>query len=412
MSLREVVPEERTVTLTEAVNNIGAGGRATFEPFSPAVVEFCSALSQAVSRDPEARLYPELIALAFHMRAGAIRELEQEFCASAGRDSVFVPQGTVFHIPPANVDTIFLYSWLLSVLAGNRNIIRLSQRSSPQADLLCRVFRATAARFPAMWANTTMYRYGHELDITAAFSRLCDVRVIWGGDATVNAIREVPLPAHAREIGFPDRFSLAAAKARAVLDLSDPALTSLAERFANDVFWFDQMACSSPRLLAWVGSSEEAAEASRRLLGAVSRSLSDKRFHLQIGLSMEKFLFVSRAAINGKIGYVQKDYFPLLVAGIDSLENFDRSHCGGGLLWETRLDALTSIAPFLDRRDQTLTSFGFERSEMHELIVSAGGRGIDRAVPFGQALNFHHYWDGMDLLHQFTRRVHLISSVA
>ncbi|MFC6804089.1 acyl-CoA reductase [Deinococcus caeni] len=39
-----------------------------------------------------------------------------------------MPRGLVFHVPPANVDTIFIYSWLMSVLAGNRNVIRLSSR--------------------------------------------------------------------------------------------------------------------------------------------------------------------------------------------------------------------------------------------------------------------------------------------
>jgi len=32
-----------------------------------------------------------------------------------------------------------------------------------------------------------------------------------------------------------------------------------------------------------------------------------------------------------------------------------------------------------------------------------GGRGIDRVVPFGQALSFASVWDGYDLLTEFTR---------
>ena len=37
----------------------------------------------------------------------------------------------------------------------------------------------------------------------------------------------------------------------------------------------------------------------------------------------------------------------------------------------------------------------------------ADGPGLDRLVPFGQALTFNRYWDGYDLLQEFTRRVYL-----
>ena len=44
------------------------------------------------------------------------------------------PRGLVFHVPPANVDTIFVYSWALSALAGNPNVVRISSRSAGAAD--------------------------------------------------------------------------------------------------------------------------------------------------------------------------------------------------------------------------------------------------------------------------------------
>ena len=35
------------------------------------------------------------------------------------------------------------------------------------------------------------------------------------------------------------------------------------------------------------------------------------------------------------------------------------------------------------------------------------GRGIDRIVPFGQALSFGTLWDGFDLLAELTRTIHI-----
>src|SRR5438876_12279241 len=118
-----------------------------------------------------------------------------------------VPRGLVFHVPPANVDTIFIYSWLISVLTGNRNIVRLSKRASPQTDVICRVFNATLATAGrSLRQNTVMLRYGHEPEITEALSAVADVRILWGGDATITAVRSFPLPPHATELTFPDRY--------------------------------------------------------------------------------------------------------------------------------------------------------------------------------------------------------------
>ena len=46
-------------------------------------------------------------------------------------------------------------------------------------------------------------------EITDAFSALCNVRVIWGGDMTVAELRQSKIPARTTEITFADRHSIA-----------------------------------------------------------------------------------------------------------------------------------------------------------------------------------------------------------
>ena len=159
-----------------------------------------------------------------------------------------MPRGLVFHLPPSNVDTIFIYSWLLSALAGNANIVRMSERATGAALAVCRLFNQIAKDADPLIAHTTaILRYGHEREITAAISALSDVRVIWGGDATVNTIRTIPLPPHATELTFPDRYSLSVLDAAQYCELDQAERQSLATQFYNDMYWFDQMACSSPQ---------------------------------------------------------------------------------------------------------------------------------------------------------------------
>lgn len=79
---------------------------------------------------------------------------------------------------------------------------------------------------------------------------------------------------------------------------------------------------------------------------------------------------------------------------------------GSGLFWEYGVSSLDELAPALDRRSQTLISHGVAREEWAELITRYNLK-IDRIVPFGQALQFDHIWDGIDLLTEFSRLVSL-----
>ena len=82
------------------------------------------------------------------------------------------PRGIVFHLPPANVDTIFVYSWALSALAGNSNVVRISARSAGAADAILEALNeALADADPVIAATQRMVTYGRDDAITAALSR-------------------------------------------------------------------------------------------------------------------------------------------------------------------------------------------------------------------------------------------------
>jgi hypothetical protein len=68
---------------------------------------------------------------------------------------------------------------------------------------------------------------------------------------------------------------------------------------------------------------------------------------------------------------------------------------------------LEELVPLLTERDQTLSYFGFARSQLKELALSLPIRAIDRIVPIGTALNFSTIWDGGNLLQSFSRQVDL-----
>jgi hypothetical protein len=60
-----------------------------------------------------------------------------------------------------------------------------------------------------------------------------------------------------REVAFADRYSLSVISAESVALASPDTITKLCSAFYNDVYLMDQNACSSPQLLAWVGSDSQ-----------------------------------------------------------------------------------------------------------------------------------------------------------
>ena len=406
MTVEQVVPASASVELSDVLDAF-AQPRATLEPFSDAVLQFCAEFSNALFKDAEARSFPELQALAFWMRKAELLRMREEFEKLATAASVRVPRGLVFHVPPTNVDTIFLYSWLVAVLTGNRNIIRLSPRASRQTQVICRIFNSSLqAAGSALRCNTVVLRYGHEIEITAQISVAADVRIMWGGDATIRTIGAIPVAPHSTQLTFPDRYSFAVISAGRYLEASPDRRERLAEECFNDIFWFDQMACSSPRLLLWQGQPAQAAAASREFMVLLKAQTERKRYRVQPATRLDRFTFACAAAIDQTADAYQ-DLQQFTVLDVDRLEQMSREHCGGGLLFQHRIARLEDLIPFVQRRDQTMTYFGFEPEELRTLVRRLNGRGLDRVVPAGQALQFNRLWDGYDLFQELTRHVHI-----
>ncbi|MEU4423070.1 acyl-CoA reductase [Actinoplanes sp. NPDC024001] len=401
-TVRRLLPEAADADVADLLRELTATRAEA--PFRAEAMDFCADFAQRLRR--EARGLPEAQALAFWLRGAGIRRLAGHFAELGGDGVVLVPRGTALHIPPANVDTIFMYSWLLSTLVGNRNVVRLSDRAGEQALLIVDVLRDLfrAGNHPSVQASTAVVQYGHDRQITDALSAACDLRVVWGGDATITEIRRSPLPPHATELTFPDRFSLAVFRAGSYLALDDARRDRLAQRFYNDAYAFDQLGCSSPRLVVWVGDQATAEYAGADLFDRLAEVTRERDYAVATSTAIAKLAYTRRAAIDWPVGRARSYGSRLTVLPLDRYADVRGEFCGGGVFFQFRVGSLGDLASRIDRRDQTLVQFGFEAAELTGLVRELNGRGIDRVVPVGEALTFHHIWDGHDLLQSFTRR--------
>jgi len=136
---------------------------------------------------------PATAALGFWLRKSHLTEIINQNQHLLGNNKVRIsPSGTVFHICPSNVDTMFLYSLAISLLAGNKNILRISQRvSDPLLDLIFDLINEVINRdeFIHLQDYLSIVTYGHDEEINSYFSQIADVRIIWGGDNTINTLK-------------------------------------------------------------------------------------------------------------------------------------------------------------------------------------------------------------------------------
>lgn len=375
-------------------------------PFGPEQLGFAAALSRLLTTQSVIRPYPELVALGFWLRLANLQRMQQAFVSSrAGRS--FLPRGVVFHVAPSNVDTIFVYSWLLSLLAGNRNVIRISSRESPQTRLLldCIAELFALPQWQGIAARTAVVRYGHEDVPSAWLSNHCDLRVVWGGDATVEKFRNFKLPVHATELNFANKLSLCMLDSAGVAALQEARLAQLANAFCNDAYWFGQMACSSPHLVFWLGGAASAHEAEARFWVAVKRELDSRADSISAANSMNKVVAADSIAIEITQARIEATDPRVTRVLLPTPAMRDELYCGAGLFQEIVIGELADLLPHLTRRIQTVCYFGIDHTVWQEFVRTRLPAGIDRIVPVGHALDFESTWDGIDLFGAMLREV-------
>ena len=377
---------------------------ALWAPFDPRAVDFLTDLSAELRRDPATRRREAEAALAFWCRPAHLEELARRHASPLPR----LGRGLVFHLAPGNVPALFAYTLAAGLLAGNANVVRLSSHRAEGEAALLAVLRRVLDRpeHAAVRARTCLITYPRDSGATAAWCARCDARVVWGGDDTVAAVRAMPMPPHAVELCFPDRWSLALLSRRAVSELDDGALAELARRFYNDTYQMDQNACSSPQLVLWLedGGAEDcrsrwweavAAQAARRYpFGPFQAARKLEQLCLS-AMTMQAPAVLRTERYGGNLVYVAELGRP--AGPLPPLKG------GFGLFYQGALGALEELPPLLTPKAQTLVCGGVDPGRTAALLAQMGARGVDRVVPLGRALDFDTVWDGKDLIASLSR---------
>ena len=371
-------------------------------PFASERVDLVARVADALLGSRQSTASGPAAHFAFWTRRAALAKIAANFAARVPQHALARPRGLVFHLPPQNVETVFLYSWALSYLAGNANIVRLPQAISAVCARSS-ISSSNGWRLRATSRNCS-FTTRRKATLGAKISARSDARVVWGGDAKVALFAPLPLRNGGKSIWFGDRFSFSTVNGAALDKLDEAALRALAKKLHNDVFVFDQMACSSPHALYVVGDTAAHAPAVRRLLDASAAEWTMDDPAGRVGHAIGKMTAAFYAAGSGRASSVnwQNTNLTSFVASAPERQDL---RVGGGFLGVVFVRSLDEVASFIRESDQTITYFGWERGEVEAVAASRTGPGVSRWAPIGTALDFDFIWDGYDIPFELTRLI-------
>ena len=371
--------------------------KVTLPPFYEGTIEAFSQLGLFLMKN--GRSEPSIVAAGYWLRKKHLLTIKQQY-----HDRCNTAKGVAFHIAPGNVDTLFFYSIVVSVLSGNQTILRISNKLTQETQFFIELladFFNDHKKHDAVYALIHIIQYQHDTDhghdITLQLSLFADARVIWGGDAAVAKISEIPQKIDANNITFPDRYSVA------VIHLeNDSEIGNAVNQLITDIKPFYQQACSSPKVIYWLDTAQQLQEKFwllfiEKTTEQLSLSTSDLISQL---VYLQRLPLLLNHAVKNKLNVEKYNELQKVDVEFITLDAI-KAHCG---LWTLLSQQITNLADIkLFSHCQTVTTSGIDVSIIEQWQQSAKlAETAKRFVPAGQALTFSHIWDGIDLIDSLT----------
>ena len=381
------------------------------KPFDGIVINFFDTVSKSILSNKTINSLPEIAALGFWLRKANLIKVKQQNEHLFGNGIYNIsPLGKVFHICPANVDTMFIYSLTVSVLMGNKNLLRVSSRmDAPHVSLLFEIINNTIGKdkYTVFKEYINIISYPHTDIISTSISENVNARVIWGGDNTIKTFKGFDTAPRTKDIVFADRVSVLCINCKSYNLLQNNELKVVLRNFYNDAYTFDQMGCSSPQTIYFIGSKTDSDTCINKFRKEASDYLA---VHYENDISSLASLKLNRMvddAINNILVSQVGDNYLKLIEVNSKIDESILHGCGGGYFYVKHIESAKALIELNNPKLQTVSYFGLSNDDLNLLIDLSNGEGIDRIVPLGQALNFNYIWDGYNLFDELSKKVYI-----
>lgn len=383
-------------------NSAVVAGMVSIRPldlFNDGVLDFFNDLSKKLLKF--GREYSDVATFGFWCRKAALLKEKEKYDDIACR----LGKGVVFHSTPSNVPVNFAFSFATGLLAGNANIVRIPGKPFEQVKIITDAVRELVETSHFEIAPYVAFvKYLPNKEITDTFCAISNTRVVWGGDGTISEMRQSQLRPRANEITFADRHSITVIDADGYLNIDDKAKVALA--FYNDTYFSDQNACTAPRVIVWLGKNIK--DAQTEFWTNVHTLVREKYTIAPVQAVGKLTAFYKTASqVDTKLVYDSASGPDQLITRVEvsKLDGLMKYKYNSGFFFEYNAECIDEIMPLCDERCQTMTYCGIDKNVLINFIKTNRPRGVDRAVPIGESMNFELIWDGHDLVREMSRYI-------
>jgi len=369
------------------------------KPFNALSIEFLNNFSNNLKNYKETKNYPDLIYLMFWCRGGRIKNLSKDFDDNKLR----LGRGLIFHICPSNVPTNFVYSFFFGLLSGNSNIVKVPSKSFKEKEIILKILNdlLKEKKYLHLKKSNAFIQYDIKTETTKMISSICDGRVIWGGDKTINDIRKFWIPERAVEVTFSDRYSISIINLDQLKKITIDAMQQLARKFYLDGYSMNQAACNSPHFVFWVGKN--------------NKILKNKFWNSLEKIAKQKFYFDDIHVVDKYTNLIeniimQKDFNEvkmfknnLYIINADKIDKLENIRGVNGTFFQKSIPNINNLKKFISKKCQTVSYFGFDKELLKKFLLNNNLSGIDRMVPIGNALDISIVWDGYEVTKNLSR---------
>ncbi len=378
----------------------------SLEIFNENVVNFFDELSNFIFKYKQLKRFPDLATFGFFCRKANIKIIKKKY-------SNFLEdrygRGIVLHFTPSNVPLNFAYSLFFGLITGNSNIIRLSKTNYYQTKILIKLINKLLQKkkFFNLRNKINLIKYDKTEEITKYLCSICDVRLIWGGDNSINEIRKYSLPPNAFDVTFADKFSICIISANNYLKLKN--FNKEAEFFYNDSLFFDQNACTSPKIVLWHGNNKNINLAKKKFWKEFENIVKKKNYKIYENWNYEKFYNETNAIINLSIKPKKVDHSVIKKIQLNKISTeINKYFSPGGFFFEYDFKNFSEIKKIFTPKVQTLTYIGFNPLHLKKKLNLNKVNSVDRIVPNGKSSEISLEWDGYDIVFQISKKLTII----
>ena len=374
------------------------------KPFNDLSLNFINEFSIELKKDRDTYRYLDLIYLSNWCSKKKISELKKRYVFK----NLQIGRGLIFHISPSNVPTNFVYSFIFGLLSGNSNVIKLPSSEFAEKKIILKIIKKLLNK--KMYSNfrfsNCFISYDRKKDkkITKKLSSICDVRVIWGGDQTVNSIRKIWKPERSTEITFPDRYSLSVINLDKLNKLNSNDFKVLIKNFFYDGYTMNQLACNSPHFVFWLGKNSQSL---KKKFWAQLSDFVKKKYQLDEKNLINKYTnLVKNIFIQDKFKNFEKfDNLLYVVDPNKKIQNIENIRGESGTFFQINIKSLLDLKKYVTKKCQTVTYYGLKKNDIENFLILNNVKGIDRVVPIGSALDMDVIWDGYNMINSLSREI-------